>query len=314
MAEFRGGRRWLPRLVLSVVLVSILASGLIVYLATRDTDERTDCTDFGIAPGDALSSVDPVMIPAADVENGEGWARGGSPWDNGEVSAAEGVQLGRHFDSGSVRGRYHLFTRGVDFTRPVGMMVRLHGDGGDEYRNPDGEMACMAAVAAAHNMITLVPRTPDRSTMTWWRDLTPNTEWVTKLAARVAADNGVAEDSTWWVGYSGGAEMISYGLIPKRPEALSVGAVMFGGGGAPKDVELTVPDRIRTTARLHWITGELDDGTGTEDGFNAIRAAREGSQWYRERGFTGVETNFPPDRNHFDLPQVGMMNDILNAG
>lgn len=315
-----------------VVLVAVLLVFLLIavgvissILAERQAgfDAAADCTRYGIPAGDPLAQAEPVMVSTAlqfpfqssTTPTDAPWGPV-PPWETGDFEEAEGVALGRDFAAGQrgrVEGSYHLFTRGVDFSRPVGLLVHLHGDGAEEYHVPGGLSACLAAVAQTHNMIALIPRTPDLRSMTWWRDLRRNVAWVDSLVAEVSAEHGVADGATWWMGYSGGAELISYGLIPYRAESVTGGALLLGGGGAPEGVRLDVPRNLRETMPLHWVTGLQDDGTDPREPFDAIEAAREGSRWYRERGFTRVHTSFPPEHDHFTLPQAVILRDTLDA-
>ena len=48
---------------------------------------------------------------------------------------------------------YHLFTEGIDRSTPVGVVVRLHVDGAEEFRHPDGLLTSLARVTAERNMI-----------------------------------------------------------------------------------------------------------------------------------------------------------------
>lgn len=203
------------------------------------------------------------------------------------------------------RSEYHLFTDGVVFddpAQPVGVVVRLHGDGDDEYRNPAGLLASLARVAASHNMVFVAPMTPHRRRgKTWWRKLYPNIRWLRAfIQDAVLTIPGVDPTRIWWMGYSGGAEMISYGIVPSAQELVTGGAVLLGGGGAPD--ALDAPLRSASVP-LTWVVGEQDDGTTSEDHFDALSAARDGSAWYRAEGFTNVRLDILPGRDHFTLPQ-----------
>lgn len=321
-----GIRRRMAALVAFLLVALLIAAGVFSSLFAgkgEGFDAAADCTPYGIPAGDPLAQAEPVMVStslqfpfqSSPTPTDSPWGPV-PPWESGDFEEAEGVALGRDFADGRrgrTEGSYHLFTRGVDFSRPVGLLVHLHGDGAEEYHVPGGLSACLAAVAQNHNMITLIPRTPDLRSMTWWRDLRPNVAWVDSLVAEVSAEHGVAEGATWWMGYSGGAELISYGLIPYRAESVTGGAIMLGGGGAPEGVRLEVPLSLRENMPLHWVTGLRDDGTDPREPFDAIEAAREGSQWYRERGFEQVHTNFPPEHDHFSLPQAAILRGILDA-
>lgn len=303
------------------MIVLVLVTLVIAVRVSEDDgfDSAADCTAYGIPAGDPLATADPVMHATSSGvfdrfgQRDEGAWGYANPWDTEDYIEADGVALGRSFGERYDRSNYHLFTRGVDFTKPVGLLVRLHGDGAEEYLYPEGLSACLARVAETYNMITLVPQTPDRQSMTWWRDLEENVDWLNALVAQINTDYGVDTESVWWMGYSGGAELISYGLIPYSAESVTGGAMLLGGGGAPERNRLNVADSLREGMPLYWVTGQRDDGTDPLEPFNAIEAATEGAQWYRDHGFTHVHTDFPVQYDHFTLPHAMILHDILTA-
>lgn len=302
-------------IVLALVVLAI------PFVVSEDDgfDSAADCTAYGIPAGDPLATADPVMHSTSSGLFGKfgqdddetSWYT--NPWDTDDYVEAEGVALGRSFGERHDHSNYHLFTRGVDFSEPVGLLVRLHGDGAEEYLYPEGLSACLARVAETHNLITLVPQTPDRYSMTWWRDLEGNVDWLNSLVAKISAEYSVDAGSVWWMGYSGGAELISYGLIPYSAESVTGGAILLGGGGAPELDRLDVDVSMREAMPLYWVTGQRDDGTDPAEPFNAIEAAAEGAQWYRDHGFARVHTDFPAEYDHFTLPHAAILQEVLAA-
>ncbi|MGO1949818.1 MAG: hypothetical protein ACTH1D_09300 [Mycobacteriaceae bacterium] len=208
------------------------------------------------------------------------------------------------------RSEYRLFTDGIDPSRPVGAVVRLHGDGDEEYRNPSGLLSSLASVAASHNMVLVAPLTPHRwRGRTWWRRLNPHIRWLEAFVVReVLTIPGVDPQRIWWMGYSGGAEMISYGIVPSVQDLVTGGALMLGGGGAPDalDAPLMFPG-----LPLTWSVGSRDNGTTSEDGFDALAAARAGSEWFRHEGFTNVSLDVHLGCDHYNLPQPRILDAAL---
>ncbi|AGF71330.1 hypothetical protein [Corynebacterium halotolerans] len=304
----------------------------------------------------------------------------------------EGVSLGiPHVSEAGTEGTYHLFTRDVDFSRPVGVVVRLHGDGAYEYYYPGRSMNCQAAVAASHNMVLVAPHSPSVSEYgepIWWYEIPKNVEWVSDLLyTDILPMENVDPDNIWWVGYSGGAEFITYGLIPLAPELVTGGAVMLGGGGAPDQtyeardaeraaqareasafapardavdaaaaqattaaeaagmpaatqavadvaaqatdaidaVEATVfpaagaavetnpAEEALNSVPMHWAVGTEDDGTDEYAPFNALEAAQEGAEFFRERGIENVTLTQLEGNDHFDLPQAAILDAALTG-
>lgn len=305
----RRTRRW--------ALISGLTAGalaligvfvLLIQLAGEGEDEAAQeveetaeesparCERHGIARPD----------PRANPERVSG--AGGQALDGGYA-----VQLAQEFTSDDTTGHYHLFTRDVDFDEPVGLVVRLHGDGTNEQDNPDGLLNCLAAVAASHNMIMVAPRSPDEEgEVTWWEDISTNLPWLLDLVDdRVIQPYGVDPERVWWMGYSGGAELITYGVLPRNPEAVTGGALMVGGGGAPRRLLAEPTSEQQEDLELLWVTGTLDDGTDPVAPFDALEAAAEGSAWYRDQGFEQVSTEYPVGDDHFSVPQARLLDEAL---
>lgn len=236
----------------------------------------------------------------------------GSRGTGGEYPSREGV-----FTAFGRSSTYRVFDDGVDRSRPVGVVVRLHGDGDGETEAPHHLLSGLAEVAAGENKILVAPRSPEgQQGPVWWHDLNRNVAWLGEFIEEVVlAEPGVDRSDIWWMGYSGGAEMITYGLLPQRHELVTGGAVMLGGGGAPEDFAGPgpSPDKV-ASLQLSWTTGELDDGTRTEDHFDALTASREGARWYRGRGFRNITTCFPEGYGHYDLPQAEILELALIAG
>ena len=150
--------------------------------------------------------------------------------------------MNQPLDVHGIRSRYHVFARGVDFSKPVGVVMRLHGDGAYEYDHPEGLLNCMASVAASHNMILVAPRTPDHEgTRTWWENIGESSEWLSGLISQLREDyDNVDTHNMWWMGYSGGAELISYGLLAQEPENITAGAIMRPRTSTKRQVALVL--------------------------------------------------------------------------
>lgn len=242
-------------------------------------------------------------LPAAD------------PRGNPLPPAGEGVSLHAAFTSSDIQGQYHLFTRDIDFSEPVGVVVRLHGDGGWEFDHPEGLVTCLAAVAASHNMILLAPATPDTApARTWWQDMGHNRAWVTDLVDETVDTYSVDPNKVWWAGYSGGAEFLSYSLAFNEIDAITGGAVMIGGGGAPRQGEVIgVRERPELAGTpLTWAVGIEDDGSDPAAPFDALGAARRGSAFYTAQGFTDTTLIELEEHGHFDMPQAQILDRTLS--
>ena len=64
----------------------------------------------------------------------------------------------------------------------MGVVYHFHGDGAFEYESPQYTASCLAEVAREHNMLLVVPRTPDRAgEITWWEERDLNAQWFLSL-------------------------------------------------------------------------------------------------------------------------------------
>ena len=215
------------------------------------------------------------------------------------------------FRSGGTESSYRVYSHGIDWDEPVGVVVRLHGDGAYEYLYSQRLSSCLAAVAASHNMILVQPLTPAED-LTWWKELRANTEWLEALYdEEISSLDAVDPEHVWWMGYSGGAEMISYGLLPAAGRIITAGAILVGGGGSPGNSGHTVPAERVAHLPLHWATGQRDTGEDPREPFDALTAAVEGADAYRAQGFGAVSTDFWRDDNHFSIDQVEILHQVL---
>lgn len=219
------------------------------------------------------------------------------------------------FTHAGVSSTYRVYDSAVDDTRPVGVLVRLHGDGAYEYDHSPTFVACLAAVAASHNLALVIPRTPSAD-LTWWTQLSRNADWLQALhREKIRRIDAVDPGNVWWMGYSGGAEMITYGLLPTRGGTVTGGALMVGGGGAPDRGDLSgpVPEERRADLPLIWATGAHDDGSDPAAEFDALGASREGAEFYRGLGFDAVKTDFTREADHFTIDQVNVLHEALSG-
>lgn len=218
------------------------------------------------------------------------------------------------FEHDGVSSGYHVLAQGVDWSRPVGVVFRLHGDGAWEFESPEYNVSCLAEVARAHNMILVVPRTPDRSgDATWWEERELNAEWFRALVEeRLLADYDIDRSRTWLTGYSGGAQLIGRELLADHVDLVpGGGAILLGGGQGPRDAE-SEPTRSQLRGlRLHWDVGREDDGTDPRATFDALAAARDGYRWYERAGYDNVSLRVREGVDHFELPDVRILDEVL---
>lgn len=283
-------------ITLSAIVVVVISCLIVISLvAVRFAGARADCAQWQDAAFEMSSGPETkkIVAPALD-------------------TITEDTLMNQVFkDSRGTESSYHVFNHGIDADKPVGVLIHLHGDGGGEYDSPQGFATCASALAAEHNMVTVVPRTPDTETDTWWQDMNSNQHWLNELSAKVINDFNIDRNQIWWSGYSGGAEFLSYSMLHKNPDLVTGGAIMMAGGGAPTWVNKNFDQGYLANTPLYWVVGELDDGSTSIDGFDALSAAREGSKWYREQGFNHATLNVIQNHDHYSLPTIDVLQDTL---
>ena len=236
---------------------------------------------------------------------------GGVRWQQGPAD-----RMNVPFEHDGVTSSYHVFAEGVDWSRPVGVVFRFHGDGAYEFHNPQHKVSCLAEVARSHNMVLVAPRTPDRQgEPTWWEDLDGNAEWFTALAEqRIFPAYDLDRSRTWLHGYSGGAEFISYELLADRVDLLQGGgAVLSGGGGAPSTGSSQPTRQQLEQLLLHWDVGRDDDGTDPLAPFDALAAAAAGHARYEAAGYQRTSVRYREGVDHFELPEARVLGEVLTA-
>lgn len=295
--------RWRIVAVLVLLLVLIAAAVLVaVNPFTSAQVPTTDCTRYGLSADDSRAHPHTVTLPTQQTDE-----------DQTQAGALGALQ--QSFTSHGTTSRYHVVDGGVDTSRPVGLVVDLHGDGGAEYTEPGGRTTCLAAVAASHNDLLVVPLTPDcTGYCTWWRDLRPNLRWLRALVTqRLLTDLPVQEDRVSWIGYSGGAEMLSYGVLSGARDLVTGGAAMVGGGGSPGSLMSAADEQQKKALKMWWFTGADDDGTDPDSDFDAVEAATRGQRFYEKRGFEQTRLELLPGHDHFDMPDAAILDELLGA-
>lgn len=296
-------RRWRTAAVVVAVTVLVAVVALVAVRAFRAPGPpTTDCTHYGLAADDARAH--PHTVTRATRDTAED-----------QTQAGPLGRLDQSFTDRGVTSRYHVIDGGVDTSRPVGLVVDLHGDGGAEFYEPGGRSTCLAAVAASHNALLAVPLTPDSGgSCTWWEKLRPNLRWLRALTEKELLRNSpVQREHVTWLGYSGGAEMLSYGVLSDARDLVTGGAVMVGGGGAPEALGTAPTDQQKRDTRLWWFTGADDDGTDPNSSFDAVGAATSGKAFYTHQGFRSTRLELLPGHDHFDMPDAAILDELLAA-
>ena len=215
-----------------------------------------------------------------------------------------------YVDSAGTSSSYHLLGRPA---QPQGLVVYLDGDGmaghdamTDPARagaGPLGGSGGLVDIAERRGLYVLSIRTPSADA-TFWRDLGRNTNYVTELVSKISAELGTTRVA--WVGYSGGAQLLTKGVLAREPQACTLTAIAAGGGGPQ-----SVPDPPAGGAcPLLWATGTADVATAAPDGYDALRDAQAGAGAYAARGWPAMIWT-PQDVDHTGIrTQLGSLLDF----
>ena len=153
-APRRGSGRTVDVGILTAVLLLLLAAALAgrwAWTPSRAPGGEVSCAAYGledvsVAPRGSSHPLNTGPV----LSGGPRWAEG--PSDRLDVA----------FEHDGTTSSYHVFADGIDWSEPVGVVFRLHGDGAYEYHHPEHKVSCLAEVARSHNAVLVAPRTPDR--------------------------------------------------------------------------------------------------------------------------------------------------------
>lgn len=237
----------------------------------------------------------------------------GPSYTNGKGGAFT-TRMNVPYSAEGLSSQYHIYADGIDSSKPVGVMFEFHGDGGDEFLHPSRTPAQLAKVAKEKNMILVVAKAPNRDN-SWWRgDIDKNGAYMRSLiTSQVYQKYNINKKNVWLVGYSGGAEFISYEMMEGQSDLMTGGgAVLMGGGGAPSSFDRQPTSSLKSSYRMLWHTGLKDNMGNSDPGWSAISTAREGAAWYKNHGFTNVSIESPANEDHFSYDQASIVKSFMN--
>ena len=283
----------------------------------------------GPAPGSAGTSVDPPSAvsgaggsaaspPEPGISQPDG-PKSAEPacLSGGSGGAMQDLLMQSFTDSGGLSGLYHVYASRVTPGTPIGALIYFHGDGADEFDNPGYGLDEITAQAAANHLLMVALRTPDTATTTWWQNGDRNATWARELIEKqIFARYAIDRSRVLLVGYSGGSEFIAGNLVPDHSALMcGGGALMFGGGTPPWGAGSMFARNFVSHFKMHWYSG-LDD-TGCSacscDGFNALTASTDGSNYYKKLGFS-VSLEQPAGIDHCNIPFADVLKDQLAKG
>jgi poly(3-hydroxybutyrate) depolymerase len=220
------------------------------------------------------------------------------------------------FTGAGYTAQYHLYSAGIDRSRPVGLLVYADGTGEYGFENPSatyslGGINGVVAVAKRHNMVLLTPSSPNRACQCWEQgDPTGYSDYLAALIESVYGQYDIDRDRVWLGGYSTGAQLTTRFMFPRHSELMTGGGtIVIGGGGAPAVTADDFPASLKADMHMHWDTGELDTDTngsaaGGLNSLNGPYGAKAGEAWYADRGFR-TSHDYPAGVGHARNGQFG---------
>ena len=308
-------------LAVLALVVTTTIGGLLMPLV-RSQSASTSATITRTATGyEVTTSLAPrsdilsALVPAAlaeDVDHPTTTLAGALTLD-GHPSTGDFVFV----DAAGADSQFHVSTQGVDFSRPWGVLFWFEGDGTAASAStiPDSQrLSDLATMAAAHDMVLVVPDTPDSADptdVTWWEDYDGNGAWFRALETVLVGTWDADTTRVWFAGYSGGADFISTELLPSGNDWIGGGgAVMIGGGESP-DTGVDHTEAM-TSMPLTWYVG-TDDGEIDSDDWSPLRVATQGEAAWRKAGFTDTSLVILPGLGHTDYDPAELVGRALDA-
>jgi predicted esterase len=212
----------------------------------------------------------------------------------------------------------HIFAAGLDWTKPVGLMIYADGSGEYGLENPnasylldaDGTTGLVEA-ARRRNLILVTPEAPGGNCPNgggecWYQasngvSIAQKTRWAHDFAQMVRADYNESSERIILGGYSSGAQHTTEYLGPQYGEQLSADLmVAISYGGSPK-VTPNYSAAFKANTPVVWDVGSNDSSYTTTSSYGV----KAGYNWYRSNGFATTELNVVAGLGHsrsdFDL-------------
>lgn len=218
----------------------------------------------------------------------------------GGAGGSQTDQLNVPFTSNGLSSKYHVFAAGLDWTKPVGLLMYGDGSGGYGIDNPNATYlldadgtAGLVAVAKKHNLLLVTPEAPapgcDGYDNCWYDSTAPaKAQWASDLMTKVKGQYDLDLDRIAIGGYSSGAQWTTRWFLPAHGEAQSVDlAVPIAYGGAPA-VTPAFTAGYKAGTVVSFDTGKSDPAYSSQS-WGAIG----GYNWYTGAGF--VTDSYWPD-------------------
>jgi hypothetical protein len=221
---------------------------------------------------------------------------------------------------------YHLYAAGLDWSKPVGLLVYADGSGEYGLKNP-GSTYLLAGtnglinVAKRNNMVLLTPFSPNKACADgdgscWYQGDPPGyTRWAEALVKRVQSQYPLELDRVAFGGYSSGAQLATEYWVPSgaAQRTMTDGVVVaISYGGSPK-VTASISEAFRTRVHMNWNTGDKDTAYTTTSSYGV----KAGYAWFTDRAFQtslDVIAGLGHSRSDFGLVMEAQIKEHVPAG
>lgn len=253
----------------------------------------------------------------------DGGAETGGEDRTGGSGGAQADNTFLEFANGTYTSRYHLYAAGLDWTRPVGLLVYCDGSGEYGLKNPSSTYLLagtngLIAVAKRNNMLLLTPFAPnpacaDGDGSCWYMGDPPGyAKWSADLIKYIESRYDLSKRRVALGGYSSGAQWLTEYFAPggHADDIMTDGvAVAISYGGSPK-VTATFDASFKINVHFNWNTGDKDSAW-TSTGPYGVKA---GHNWYTNNGFaTSLDliAGLGHDRSDFGLVMEAQIKEHL---
>lgn len=216
------------------------------------------------------------------------------------------------FTGSKYTSKYHIYAAGLDWSKPVGMMIYADGSGEYGLKNPSSTYLLAGTdglinVAKRNNMLLLTPFSPntacaDGDGSCWCMgDSVGYAKWAEELVKSVQSQYDIEKDRVAFGGYSSGAQLATEWWVPSgaAQRTMSDGVIVaISYGGSPKMTEVTYDSTFKSKVHMNWNVGSNDSaytGDGSYD-------AKSGYDAYTSKSFTtsiDVISGLGHDRDDF---------------
>lgn len=208
------------------------------------------------------------------------------------ISQDKTDQLSQSFQGSKYTSKYHLYAAGLDWSKPVGLLVYADGSGEFGLKNPTSSYLLsgnngLVSVAKRNNMVLLTPFSPntdcaDGDGSCWYMgDPEGYAAWAEELVTAVEASYPLDTSRVAFGGYSSGAQLATEYWVPSgaAQRTMSDGVIVaISYGGSPKMKEVAYDAAFKSGVPIVWNVGDKDPSYkssgqyGVQAGYDAYTA------------------------------------------